>query len=263
VAIDEIQLWHRELPEPLIFEVVSNHVAQAHRNAIEDAAQILSLPPTNWLQHLPDFVSMELLRERLVETKSDPLRLAMKRLLPTVPADGRMEVIERVVPFARIPAETARQLREIAGRPAARVASLQAAHPLTPLLYLRRASKSHHIWAHFEPSPGAPATFAEDIVAQIRDFLVDTVSYGIPCGGRELDELLAQHESEDGPIAVVFRFGVDLPLRDRLCREFPTVLFLYVEEHGAQGDDVTIRTLAPAQEATLIRTYNELCRKFR
>ncbi|GIH02439.1 hypothetical protein Rhe02_05060 [Rhizocola hellebori] len=261
-AVGDLQLWHRVLPEPRIYEVVSKHVGQAHRHAIEDAAAMLELPPTRWLRHLPDLVAVELLKERLVETKADPLRLAMKRLLPTVPADGRRELIERVVPFARIPTETARQLRHIAGQPTARIAAIQAAHPLTPLLYLRRASDFHHVWAHFEPSPGSPGNFAADLVSQIREFLVDTVSFGVPCTAQELDELLHQHEDEDGPIAIVIRFGIDVELRDRLCREFPTVLFLYVEDHRAQEDQLSVRTLAPAQESALIRTYNELCRKF-
>jgi TIR domain len=261
-AIHALASHRCRFPEPLVHEVVAAYLFQAYPAALRDAAELLHLPNANWLDHLHETVALDLLRERLVEQRHDPLRLALKRLLPTVPTAGRPEVIERVVPFARIPTEAADQLRGVAARQSRRTAVLAAHQRDTPRLYLRRASANYHTWTNVEPTPGSGVNFTDGLIAEIREFLVDLLAYGVACEDAELDDLLQRHEREEGPVTVIIRQQIDHELRDSLVDVFPRVLFLYVSDDSPDDGTTQLRRLSLVQEVALARTYTEMLSRY-
>ncbi|BEL04358.1 hypothetical protein Q0Z83_025490 [Actinoplanes sichuanensis] len=245
-------------PAPVVHDTVAYHLRPLDAEILRRAATLLSLAGPQWPPALPRTVAFGLLQERLLESSPDPLRLALKQLLRRVSMDGRSEVIDRVVPYARVPAEAGEQMRAVAARPSRRLAVLKTSDDRIPDFYLRRASTGDEPWVALRPSGAKP------VVGEVRELLHQMLSNGIPpADDAELDRLIRRHEEEEGPIVVLLWQAPDQDLVTRLSAAFPRLSVIFVTEDGdAVPDAVSLRALTETQERALVRLHEELRGKF-
>jgi hypothetical protein len=251
--------------EPMVHEVVSVNLERAHRSAVEECARLLDLPRMGWFAHLPAVVALDMLRERLIQLEKDPLRRALKRVLPTVPSFGRMEVVNRVLPFARIPRDAAGKLRDVAVHPSRRIAVLPARRDETPELFLRRVSMAPEIGPPFTPTGGGPHDYTTGLIDEIRRYVAEQLGFteDDQASDAELDAQLREREDDEGlPVTVVIRADPDPDLTQRLVRTFPRVLFLFASDTDEHAGETVIPGLPATQETALVVTYRDLRKRF-
>ncbi|MET7755306.1 toll/interleukin-1 receptor domain-containing protein [Streptomyces sp. NPDC005389] len=254
------------VPYPEVTAFVAGRMSDVPAAVLERAATDLGVPT---LAHATDHsrhrVAQGLLAERPVRGPGDAcaLRSALKSVLPQVRlSEHRADIVDVVVPYARVPKADAERLRAVAFGAGERVALLPAEHGETPDMYVRRASETPEPWSVCRPGPRPDVTgYAEGLVAEIRGLLVEEIAWGFPCDDDELRDLLARHEKESGPVTVVLRQPPDPRLLDALLAHFPRLLFLFahrqaVASPGAAGQ-VRLEGMTPGQEQDMIRTHRQ------
>lgn len=252
---------HGSLPYPLVTEYVAARVEDVSAATLSDIARELGVAHLAYAHdHTNYVVSAGLLSERPVAGvgAACAMRTALHRLLPALRQEDRREILDVVVPFARVPAAAAQELRELcAAAPEGRVALLSAQRTETAQMYVRRASELPLPWPMCTPVPRPGMDFVDSVIAEIRDFLeneFDVVD-------DEVHAWLALQEAESGPVTIVLGVQPDPEMVRRLLTEFPKLLFLFA--HG-RADAVAesaghtrLTSLTPGQERELRQTYRQ------
>ncbi|WP_395365012.1 toll/interleukin-1 receptor domain-containing protein [Streptomyces sp. YH02] len=254
------------VPHPEVTDFVAGRMTDVPAAVLEQAATILGVPT---LAHATDHsrhrVAQGLLAERPVRGPGDAcaLRSALKSVLPQVRlSEHRADIVDVVVPYARVPKADAERLRAVAHGAGDRVALLPAEHGETPDMYVRRASETPEPWTLCRPGPRLDVPgYVEGLLAEIRELLIEEIAWGFPCDDDELCDLLARHEQESGPFTVVLGRPPDPGLLDALLARFPRLLFLFahrqaVASPGAAGR-VRLEGMTPGQEQDMIRTHRQ------
>ncbi|GLF97924.1 toll/interleukin-1 receptor domain-containing protein [Streptomyces yaizuensis] len=253
---------------PEVTDYVAGRLTEVSDAALARTAGILGLATLAYAtDHTRHLVAQGLLTERPVDSFGDPcaLRLALAHVLPQVRTpEHRADIVDLVVPFARVPRDDAELLRRLVHDGGDRVVLLRAALSETPHLYIRRAGETPDSWVVRTAAPRPDGTgFAESLVAAVRDLLYEEIAMGMPCDAETLRRLLARHESESGPFTVVLHQRPDPSLVRALLTEFPRLLFLFA--HQAQpaadisGGPLALRGMTHEQELDMVGTH----RRFR
>ncbi|MGW4298512.1 toll/interleukin-1 receptor domain-containing protein [Streptomyces sp. NPDC004646] len=254
------------VPHPEVTAFVAGRLSDVAGAVLEQAATVLGV---SLLAHATDHsrhrVAQGFLTERPVSSPGDAcaLRSALKSVLPQVRSkEHREDIVDVVVPFARVPKTDAERLRQVAFAGGDRVALLRAEHRETVDMYVRRASETPESWAVRRPAPRFDVPgYVEGLLAEIREFLVEEICWGIPCGDDELRDLLVRHEEESGPFTIVLQQPPDARLLDVLVRHFPRLLFLFAHRQEVTTLEAASRVrldgMTPGQETDMIRTHRQ------
>ncbi|MFJ2932232.1 toll/interleukin-1 receptor domain-containing protein [Streptomyces sp. NPDC087219] len=254
------------VPHPEVTDFVACRMRDVSDVALEKTASILGVGTLAYAtDHSRHRVAQGLLTERPVPHPGErcALRTAFKNFLPHVKeAACRADIVDTVVPFARVPKDDAEELRRVALEGGNRVALLRSTLGETPDMYVRRASESPEPWVVHRPIPGMGVSgFADGLVAEIRELLLHEIAYDMPCDDRTLDRLLARHEEESGPFTIVLHHPPDARLIETLLTEFPRLLFLFAHEQAgadaATGAHLRLEGMTPGQEQDMVRTHRE------
>ncbi|MER6913436.1 TIR domain-containing protein [Streptomyces sp. NPDC000594] len=257
------------VPHPEVTDFVAGRMTDVSDLALARTAEILGLATLAYAtDHTRHIVAQGLLTERPVQELGDPcvVRSAFQHFLPQVKAaEHRADIVDLVVPFARIPGPDAELLRRVALGDGDRIALLRSTLGETPGLFVHRASETPVSWAVRKAVPRLDGTaFADGLVAGIRELLHEELAMGEPCAPETLARLLTRHETESGgPFTVVLHLPPDPSLVRLLLTEFPRLLFLFAHEQIAPrngtGAPATLQGLTAGQEWDMVETY----RKFR
>ncbi|APE24892.1 MULTISPECIES: toll/interleukin-1 receptor domain-containing protein [Streptomyces] len=250
------------VPYPEVTAFVAGRMSDVPSVVLEEAATVLGVPT---LAHATDHsrhrVAQGLLTERPVRGPGDacPMRVALKGLLPQVrQATERADIVDVVVPYARVPKTDAERLRGVALGAGERVALLPAELGETPDMYVRRASETPEPWTVCRPGPRLDVPgYVEGIVADIRALLIEEFYLDSGCGDDELSGELARHEAESGPFTVVLRQPPDARLVDALLTHFPRLLFLFAHPGAEAAGRVRLEGMTPGQERDMVRTHRQ------
>ncbi|MEU0392212.1 toll/interleukin-1 receptor domain-containing protein [Streptomyces sp. NPDC006208] len=254
------------LPYPQVTDFIAGRISEVSDAALERTAEILGVATLAYARdHSRYVVAQGLLTERPVHRlgESCAMRLALKNFLPQVRTkEHREEIVDLVVPFARVPKQAADQLRRLGCAPGERVAFLQSALNETPDMYVRRASEVPEPWVLRKPVPRQDGSgFIDGLIAEIRDVLASEVAMGFGCDEVEMRELLLQHEEESGPFTIVLHQAPDPELIHRLLGEFPRLLFVFAHPQAGDGRRsdraMFLETLTPSQEKDMVMTHRK------
>ncbi|GGO84234.1 toll/interleukin-1 receptor domain-containing protein [Wenjunlia tyrosinilytica] len=255
------------LPFPRVTEFIAELIKGLAPPVLLETAQLLKVAaPTSMKEHLRYVVSAGLLSERPVEGLGAEcaLREALGRFLYLLTErERRQEIVDVVVPFARVPTAAARQLHALveASRPQGRVALLSAQWPATADMYVRRASEMPTRWVMHKPVALSGARFTEELVEDIAGFLSDKLCHGMPCGAEDLRRVMARHEKEKGPITIVLHLQPDPELLRTLVAEFPGLLFVFVHSRLGPGEAATaathLQSMPLGQEQDMLMTHHD------
>jgi hypothetical protein len=250
------------LPYPLVTEYVAARVEDVSPAALSDIARELGVAHLAYAHdHTHYVVSAGLLSERPVAGvgAACAMRKALHRLLPALRnQEDRREILDVVVPFARVPAAAAQELRTLcATTPEGRVALLTAQRTATAQMYVRRASELPLPWPMCTPVPRPGMDFVDSVIAEIRDFLADEFDVV----DDEVHAWLALQEDESGPVTIVLGVQPDSEMVRRLLAEFPKLLFLFAHSRadavGELAEHTRLTSLAPEQEREMRQTYRQ------
>ncbi|MBO0655790.1 toll/interleukin-1 receptor domain-containing protein [Streptomyces triculaminicus] len=253
------------LPHPEVTEYVACRIAGLSDAVLERTAEILGVTTLAYARHhTSQRVSRGLLTERPLAEFGDPclMREALGYFLGRL-ADRshRQEIVDLVVPYARVPRGAADQLQALSKAARGRVALLESRSGHTAEMYLRRASESPDPWLVHRPVPRTGMPWVESIVGDIRDFLHRELCFGEPCGPAELHKVLVRHERESGgPVTVALHEPAEARLLQRLPEEFPRLLFLFssaqvTDAPPALGSRNRLISLTPGQERDMLATH--------
>ncbi|PKV89187.1 TIR domain-containing protein [Streptomyces sp. TLI_146] len=254
------------LPYPEVTDFLAGRISDLSDAALEHTAEILGVATFAYARgHSRYAVAQGLLTERPVENVGDScaMRKAVKHFLPKVRSrEHRQEIVDLVVPFARVPKKAAEQLRVVGESAGERVALLGSTLKETPDMYVRRASETPKPWLMSKPAPRHDgADFVESVIAEVRACVVASIGYGFECDDDTLRRLLARHEEESGPFTVVLYQPPDADLLDRLLAVFPRLLFVFAHQQAptAPGRNGSVRLagLTPGQEQDMVITHGE------
>ncbi|MGW3950424.1 toll/interleukin-1 receptor domain-containing protein [Streptomyces sp. NPDC004752] len=259
---------HGSLPYPEVTEYLAGRIENVSAPMLSKVARQLGMEHIAYTSdHSNYVVSAGLLSERPVAEYGAEcsMREALRELLPHLRhKDHRQEVVDVVVPFARVPGAAARQLHTLCETfSEGRVAVLTATNVKTAEMYVRRASESPAPWLRHTPVPRPGMDFVDSLIAEIHEFLVDQF-LGFDMHEDELRRWLAREEEESGPVTIVLGVQPDAELLRRLLAAFPHLLFLFVHEQanvdGAAADLMCLEALSPGQERDMLGTYRRLSR---
>ncbi|GAA0597895.1 toll/interleukin-1 receptor domain-containing protein [Streptomyces crystallinus] len=257
------------LPYPEVTDFLVDRISDLSDAALEHTAEILGVATFAYARsHSRYAVAQGLLVERPVEHVGDScaMRRAVKHLLPKVRSrDHRQEIVDLVVPFARVPKEGADQLRLMGKAAGDRVALLESTLKETADMYVRRASEAPDSWLVGKPAPRHDAVdFVEGVIAEVRGCVLDAIGFGMDHDDDTLRRLLARHEAESGPFTIVLYQPPDTELLDRLLLAFPRLLFVFAHEQAAvarrRKGSVRLAGLTPGQEQDMVITHWEFRR---
>ncbi|OAR23277.1 hypothetical protein A8W25_27685 [Streptomyces sp. ERV7] len=254
------------LPYPEVTDFLVGRISDLSDSALEDTAEILGVATFAYARgHSRYAVAQGLLVERPVENVGDScvMRKAVKHLLPKVRSrDHRQEIVDLVVPFARVPKKAADQLRLVGEGAGDRVALLGSTRKETADMYVRRASENPDSWLVGKPAPRHDAVdFVEGVIAEVRACVLDAIGFGMDHDDDTLRRLLARHEAESGPFTIVLYQPPDTDLLDRLLAAFPRLLFVFAHQQAATArqrkGSVRLAGLTPGQEQDMVITHWE------
>lgn len=254
------------VPYPEVTDFVAGLITDVSDAALEKTASVLGVATLAYAtDHTRHLVAQGLLTERPVRHPGDrcALKDAFKSFLHQVREPAcRADIVDTVVPFARVPKDDAEGLRRVASEDGERVALLRSTLGETPDMYVRRASESPEPWVVHKPVPGMGALgFAEELIAEIRDVLLHEILFDIPCDDATLDRYLAEREERSGPFTVVLHHPPDDRLLEILLAEFPRLLFLFAHEQAgadsAGGTRLRLEGMTLGQEQDMVRTHRE------
>ncbi|ONK10445.1 toll/interleukin-1 receptor domain-containing protein [Streptomyces sp. MP131-18] len=255
---------HGSLPYPRVTELIADRVGVLSPVVLTDVAELLGvtvLPQAP--AHMGYVVSAGLLSERPVAALGAhcAMRKALGRFLHLLTQEEhRQEVVDVVVPFARVPGLAAEQLNGLRGAGGGRTALLRARWPGTADMYVRRASEHPRPWPLHKPVPRPGGGFVDGLVEEIHAFLVRELCYGMPCGAEDLRRILARQEEECGPVTIVLNAEPDQELVRRLTAAFPQLLFLFTTggaPDGRAGPWMLLASLPPEQELDMVLTHRD------
>ncbi|ANW17461.1 toll/interleukin-1 receptor domain-containing protein [Streptomyces clavuligerus] len=254
-------------PHPEVTDFLAGRLREVSDTALERTAGILGLATLAYnTGHTRRIVAQGLLTERPVDGPGDPcaLRTALTVFLPQVGhSEHRADIVDLVVPYARVPQGDADLLRRLVRGGGERVTLLRASMSQTPGLYVRRASEGPKPWAMRTAVPRHDGTgFAEGVVAEVRDLLRQEIAWGEQYDDDTLRKLLVRHEDESGgPFTVALHQPPDPSLVRLLPAEFPRLLFLFVHRHGAPGPGPVpwplLQGMSAAQEQDMVHTHRQ------
>jgi hypothetical protein len=262
---------HGALPYPEVTEYVASRIEQVPSWKLAEIADLLGVAHIAYASdHMNYVVSAGLLSERPVPEAGAACAMskALRGLLPLLmQREHRQDVIDVVVPFARVPGTAATQLRELCGTALeGRVALLTALTTRTAELYIRRASESPDPWPVHTPVPRPGMDFVDSVIADIREFLVDRFIVLDSFEDAKLHDWLAREEAESGPVTIVLGVQPDAGMVRRLLSAFPRLLFLFAHQEVEAGEGPSehtrLKALTPGQERDMLSTYQQLHRKF-
>ncbi|MEU4350844.1 TIR domain-containing protein [Streptomyces sp. NPDC023838] len=254
------------LPYPEVTDFLVGRISDLSDAALEHTAEILGVATFAYARaHSRYAVVQGLLAERPVENVGDScaMRKAVKHFLPKVKSrEHRQEIVDLVVPFARVPKKAADQLRLVGEGAGDRVALLGSTLKETPDMYVRRASETPDSWMVRKPAPRHDAAdFVEGVIAEVRACVLDSIGFGMEHDDETLRRLLARHEAESGPFTIVLYQPPDAELLDRLLVAFPRLLFVFAHEQAATArgcrSSARIAGLTPGQEQDMVITHRE------
>ncbi|WP_405727603.1 toll/interleukin-1 receptor domain-containing protein [Streptomyces sp. NBC_00028] len=273
---DRLQLLveqYGSLPHPEITEYLASRIKDVAGWKLSQIAELLGVAGIAYASdHINYVVSAGLLSERPVAEFAAPcaMRKALRELLPQLPnREHRQDVIDVVVPFARVPGAAAVELHELCDTgPEDRVAVLTALETRTAELYVRRASESPDPWQMHTPVPRPGMDFVESVITGIREFLVERFIVFDALDEDEVRRALAREEEESGPVTIVLGVRPDAELVRRLLAAFPRLLFLFahadadVDDGGSPSQHRYLTSLTPGQERDMLSAYQGLRRQF-
>ncbi|MEU6372915.1 hypothetical protein [Streptomyces sp. NPDC046909] len=253
---------HGALPYPLVTEYLAGRVQDVSAVTLSEIARELGVAHVAYAHdHAHYVVSAGLLSERPVAGVGAvcAMRKALHRLLPALRQDDRGEILDVVVPFARVPAAAAEELRALCATAAeGRVALLTADRTTTAQMYVRRASELPMPWPMCTPVPRPGMDFVDSVIAEIRAFLTDRFDL---LDDEELLPWLALQEEESGPVTVVLGVQPDAELVRRLLAAFPKLLFLFAhgrtDAGGGPAEHTRLTALTAGQEREMQQTYRQ------
>ncbi|WP_406341161.1 toll/interleukin-1 receptor domain-containing protein [Streptomyces sp. NBC_00648] len=254
------------VPYPEVTDFIAGRISDLSDAALEHTAEILGVATFAYARgHSRYAVAQGLLAERPVQNVGDScaMRKAVKHFLPKVKSrEHRQEIVDLVVPFARVPKEAADQLRLVGASGGDRVALLGSTLKETADMYVRRASEAPDSWRVRKPAPRHDAAdFVEGVIAEVRACVVDSIGWGFECDDEALRRLLARHEEESGPFTIVLYQPPDADLLDRLLVAFPRLLFVFAHQQAAaargRAGSVRLAGLTPGQEQDMVITHWE------
>ncbi|MCQ8190166.1 hypothetical protein [Streptomyces rugosispiralis] len=250
------------LPYPRVTEFVADRIESLDTPVLMDTAELLGVTGRDFAaDHMNYVISAGLLSERPVTDFGDEcaMRKALSRFLPLLKdKELRRDLVDVVVPFARVPGTAAQQLHGLRASADVRIAILRAQYPGTADMYLRRASEAPEPWVSYKPVPRAGVDFLDGLVEDIRAFLTEEIFYG-GCDEVTMERVLAREENEQGPVTVVLNLQPDRELVDRLKTAFPRLLFVFAHGQADAGASepghVRLDFLTPSQEQDMISTH--------
>lgn len=251
------------LPYPRVTDHVADRVKDVSAATLSAIARELGVAHLAYAHdHTNYVVSAGLLSERPVAGvgAACAMRKALHRLLPALRhQDDRREILDMVVPFARVPAAAAEELRELCATvPEGRVALLTARRTTTAQMYVRRASELPMPWPMCTPVPRPGMDFVDSVIAEIREFLADR--YDV-LEDDELHRWLTLQEEESGPVTIVLGVQPDAEMVRRLLAAFPKLLFLFAHSRPEAGagtaEHTRLTALTPDQEREMGQTYRQ------
>lgn len=257
---------HGSLPYPKVTEYVAHRIEEVPAAALSDIARELGVAHIAYASdHTNYVVSAGLLSERPVDGfgAACTMRKALKGLLPLLRhKEHRQEVVDVVVPFARVPGAAAKELRRLCGTSSeGRIALLTAHRTTTAEMYVRRASESPDPWPLHTPVPRPGLDFVDSVIADIREFLVERFFVFDTLTDDELGRWLARQEEESGPVTIVLGVQPDAEMMQRLLVAFPKLLFLFAHAQAHMGPGMPehsrLQALTESQEKDMISTYRE------
>ncbi|MEV6587333.1 toll/interleukin-1 receptor domain-containing protein [Streptomyces acidicola] len=257
---------HDSLPYPRVTEYVASRIASVNAAALSEVARELGVDDVAYASdHTGYVVSAGLLSERPVDGfgTACAMRKALEHLLPLLAhQEHRQEVVDVVVPFARVPGVAAKQLRELCDTtPEGRVALLTAHQVKTAQMYVRRVSELPRPWPFHTPVPRPGADFIDSLIADIRRFLAER--FFLPEGLRDEDmcRWLVRKEEESGPVTIALGMQPDAETVRRLLQAFPRLLFLFAHREVDPGpgpaEHIRLQPMSPVQESDMLSTHGE------
>ncbi|RAJ71912.1 TIR domain-containing protein [Streptomyces sp. Amel2xB2] len=262
---------HGALPHPRVTEYVASRIEGLSDHALRQVAQELGVDVIAYARdHTNYVVSTGLLSERPVDGIGAycAMRKALTRLLPLLTdREHRRDVVDVVVPFARVPGRAAEQLRTLSDTvPSGRIALLEARKVRTAQMYVRRASEDPQPWRCHIAVPSPELDFVDSLVEDVGDYLAEHLCYGFH-DKDVLRRALAQAEDErGGPVTILLNVRPDDELVRRLLAEFPQLLFLFAHDQvdagagaGAAGHAL-LEPLSWEPEMDMLRTHEEFSR---
>ncbi|MEV6398687.1 toll/interleukin-1 receptor domain-containing protein [Streptomyces sp. NPDC051907] len=257
------------LPYPAVTDFIAGRISDVSDAALEETAQILGVATIAYAcDHSRYVVAQGLLAERPVQELggSCAMRQALQHFLPQVKSkEHRDEIVDLVVPFARVPKKAADQLRDLGQGEGTRLALLQSGQSETPEMYVRRASETPASWVLRKAVPrNDGSSYIDGVVEEVRALLVEEVGMGFAYDDEQLRGLLVRHEAESGPFTVVLHELPDTDLVHRLLAVFPRLLYIFAHQQATAvpqlvGSATCLETLTSEQEADMVMTH----RKFR
>ncbi|MFD3615472.1 toll/interleukin-1 receptor domain-containing protein [Streptomyces sp. NPDC058676] len=257
---------HGSLPHPEVTEYVASRLEQVPATRLSDIARLLGVAHIAYAaDHMNHVVSAGLLSERPVAEfgAACAMRKALRGLLPLLRhREHRQDVVDMVVPFARVPGVAAAQLNDLCDTaPESRVALLTARTTKTAELYVRRASESPDPWPVHTPVPRPGMDFVDSVIADVREFLLNRFLVFDTLDDDELHRWLAREEEESGPVTIVLGVQPDAEMLRRLLTAFPRLLFLFAHQEVDTGpspqEHTRLQALTPSQEHDMLSTYQQ------
>ncbi|WP_327397455.1 toll/interleukin-1 receptor domain-containing protein [Streptomyces phaeochromogenes] len=256
---------HGSLPHPKVTEYIANRIEDVSAAALSDIARELGVAHIAYASdHANYVVSAGLLTERPVDGfgAACAMRKALVSLLPLLRhKEHRQDVVDVVVPFARVPRAAASQLRTLRDTSQEdRVALLTARRTATAEMYVRRASESPAPWPLHTPVPRPGMDFVTGVITDIHEFLADRF-FVFDALDDEVHEWLARKEKESGPVTIVLGVQPDAEMVRRLLAAFPKLLFLFSHNHvdASPGtpEHARLQALSLSQEHEMLSTHRE------
>jgi hypothetical protein len=253
---------HGSLPYPRVTEHIATRIEDVSAVTLSDVARELGVAHIAYAHdHTHYVVSAGLLSERPVTGVGAgcAMRSALRRLMPGLRSQKDcQEILDMVVPFARVPGVAADELRTLcASAPEGRVALLSARRTATAQMYVRRASELPRSWPVCTPVPRPGMDFVESVIAEIHDYLAEEFDVQ----EEEVGEWLVLQERESGPVTVVLAVLPDAELVRRLLGAFPKLLFLFTHDRAdldeGPSDHTRLTALTPGQEREMGQTYRQ------
>ncbi|MFE0514403.1 toll/interleukin-1 receptor domain-containing protein [Streptomyces sp. NPDC058964] len=257
------------LPYHSVTEYVAGRIGDVSGTILSRIARELGVQHIAYAHdHANYVVSAGLLMERpaAAEGTACAMRAALRELLPHLRhKEHRQDVVDVVVPFARVPSSAARALRMLSDTVGeGRVALLSAQRTLTGEMYVRRASEAPEPWLTCTPVPRPGMDFVDGVITEIRDFLIDRFFAFDTVEDEQLNRWLAREEAESGPVTIVLGVQPDDELVRRLLSVFPRLLFLFAHSHvdtySYASQHMRLSALTPDQEYEMLYTHNRLRR---